>query len=172
MYIELTWYCGLYQCFRSQSHKIIWKTQERHISYQSCIVIIFVCVHNREYEMHLHRKFDLCSSFRTIPHDFSVRGTSRSVTEWQNFLLVDSACSLNTWCSNSLHWEFPAPHDALSTTGMRMHAALATADRGLSLKAKEEKQTTKTTMVRRQWNCEILSGSNYVNQLHFPAICW
>lgn len=26
---RLTWYCGLYQCFRSQSHKIICKTQ-RH----------------------------------------------------------------------------------------------------------------------------------------------
>lgn len=25
----LTWYCGLYQCFRSQSHRIIWNTKNK-----------------------------------------------------------------------------------------------------------------------------------------------
>lgn len=61
----LTWYCGLYQCFKSQSHKIIWKTQGRHIKCQSNVIIVYV--HNREYKMCLHRKstgFDLCSTFK------------------------------------------------------------------------------------------------------------
>lgn len=40
------------------------------------------------------------------------------------------------------------------------------------LRAKEEKQTTKTTTVRLQWSYEILSGTNYVNRQHFHAICW
>lgn len=166
MNTALTWYCGLYQCFRSQSHKIIWKIQDRHIKCHSNGVFVYVFVHNTEYRVYFawkeHKNVGLCCTFQHTALWLFSEGTGRSETSSQ--LLVYSACYLNT------QYGYVAPHDALSTTGM--HTALVTAVWGLSLRAKEEKQTTKTTIVRLQWSYEILSDNNYVNRQHFHAICW
>lgn len=100
----LTWYCGLYQCFRSQSHKIIWKTEERHISCQPDLITACVSVHNGGYEMHFtwreHGLWPMLHFQPTVLWPFN-EGTGRSATSC--LLLVYSACYLNTRCSNSLH---------------------------------------------------------------------
>lgn len=111
---RLTWYCGLYQCFRSQSHKIICKTQ-RDTQEKGSVNCCFTMCKTQNIIFHLHthtknKQGNVVCFERQVRHQLPT---------------TSSACYLNTWHSRRLHEGFP---ETVRCT-LRRYAATAPGDR-------------------------------------------
>lgn len=161
----LTWYCGLYQCFRSQSHKIIWKIQKRYINCGSNVSVC-VCVSEKTQcidivsvqaltcaPLSAHCLMSFCRGHR--------QGNGRATA-----LLASLFCLLS---KHTVQQRFTLSFSCSTQCTFYYRYARARCRGDGMLRHFTESKTTKTTMPRLQWSYEILSGCNYVNRQIFSC---
>lgn len=156
----LTWYCGLYQCFRSQSHRIIWNTKNRHRMSVKC-----------NFCVHLHMQKCILHGRSTDSASETLLGFHRGHCQARHWLppLVHAVIWIHTVAT--VYFE-----DFLDCM-MHVRLQVCTPPRqgqtvACDWQGKEEKKATEMAAARLQWGCEILSGNSYVNRQHFRAVCW